>query len=64
MDNKKSRILVVDDEESYRITLASLLEMHEYSVRTANDGVEAINVLQSERFEVALIDIQDRKSVV
>ena len=42
-------ILVVDDEEDLRIILGSLLESMGYEIQTANDGVEALKMIESQQ---------------
>ncbi len=56
--NLPASILVVDDEISYREMLTALLKPEGYWVETANDGVEAINFLQSSVFDLVLLDIK------
>ncbi|SEO33157.1 PAS domain-containing protein [Duganella sp. CF517] len=51
------RILVVDDNADAAQTLASLLEFKGHSIRVANDGIEALEVVQDWIPEVGLIDI-------
>jgi len=50
-------ILVVDDNESYREGLKSILETEGYEVKTVPDGVSAINILQSNQFDLILLDV-------
>jgi DNA-binding NtrC family response regulator len=58
MAKKDGRILVVDDEETFRYMLTSLIEGEGYSVHSAADGVQAINTVQSRAFDVALLDVK------
>lgn len=51
------KILVVDDNADAAQTLASLLEFKGHSIRVANDGVEALEVVEDWIPEVGLIDI-------
>ncbi len=51
------KVLVVDDDESYREGLKSILETEGYEVKTVIDGVSAINILQSNQFDLILLDI-------
>ncbi len=55
---EKPRLLLVDDEEDLRTVLGQELSAAGYEVVTAPDGVEAIRILQTEKFDVALLDIQ------
>ena len=52
-----ARILVVDDNADAAETLADLLQMSGYEVRTAGDARAALEVLQVFRPTVALLDI-------
>jgi len=51
------KVLVVDDDESYREGLRSILETEGYEVKTVIDGVSAINILQSNQYDLILLDI-------
>ena len=53
-----SRILVADDEPSIRFVLQEALEGENHEVVCASDGTEARNLLQSERFDFAFLDIR------
>lgn len=55
---ERARILVVDDDESIRKVLASILEEKGFSVDTAQSGKEGIKKTQCEFYNVALIDIR------
>lgn len=50
-------ILVVDDEESILSIFIELLGMEGYNVITASDGYEAIEKIESEYFDLAIVDI-------
>jgi two-component system, NtrC family, response regulator AtoC len=51
-------ILAVDDEEANLETLTRVLSLEGYFVQTAQDGLEAINVLQTLPFDMILLDIR------
>jgi DNA-binding response OmpR family regulator len=51
------RILLVDDEDSLRLATQARLQSKGYDVMTAADGEEALELLQTEEFDVALLDI-------
>src|SRR5512136_113764 len=55
---EQARILIVDDDESIRKVLASILEEKGYTVDTAQSGKEAIEKTQSEFYNLALVDIR------
>jgi CheY-like chemotaxis protein len=56
-DERKRRILVVDDNRDAVESLAILLEMMNYDVRTAADGVEAVEATSAFSPDVVLLDI-------
>ncbi|MFA6541935.1 MAG: sigma-54 dependent transcriptional regulator [Bacteroidota bacterium] len=59
MAKKKNtaKILVADDEIDFRTTLESVLTDDGHTVITAEDGAAAINVLQENYFDLALLDV-------
>ncbi len=52
------RILIVDDEEAQRRQLAGFLEKQGFNVATAESGQKAIEISQSQYYEVALLDLK------
>ncbi|MEZ4221279.1 MAG: response regulator [Polyangiaceae bacterium] len=52
------RVLIVDDEQSMRETLAANLELEDYEVVEATSGLDALGLFQSQHFDVVLSDIQ------
>jgi len=57
MENKKHRILVVDDEQSILELLTYNLEKEGYEVKSASDGIKAVEVAKAFNPEVILLDI-------
>ena len=53
-----ARILIVDDEESIREVLATILEEEGYVAETAKNGKEAIEKSETTFYNLALIDIR------
>ena len=51
------RVLVVDDEENHRKTLAIGLRLEGFEVMEAEDGERALEVLEKERADVAIVDL-------
>jgi CheY-like chemotaxis protein len=51
-------ILVVDDSAVARAKLKKLFEGHGYIVATANDGLEALETIGKQRFNVILTDLE------
>jgi len=56
--DKHARIIVVDDDESIRKTLAAILEDEGYLVDTAESGKEAILKTNANFYNLALIDVR------
>jgi signal transduction histidine kinase len=52
-----ARLMVVDDEESLRITTAAILEQEGYVVDTASSGDEAIELLNKDDYDLVLTDL-------
>lgn len=52
------RILIVDDEERFRLTLAKLLKVRELDVTTLGSGPEALEVLKQEQYDVIVLDVR------
>jgi len=55
---KSARILVIDDDESIRKVLTTILEDEGYTVDTAKNGKEAIKKSKANFYNLALIDIR------
>ncbi len=53
-----ARILIVDDEDSIRESLARVLDYEDYAVATADSGPAALDQLAEQRFDLALFDIK------
>jgi two-component system chemotaxis sensor kinase CheA len=53
-----SGILVVDDSITSRSLEKSILEAHGYRVRTAVDGLEALELLRAEKADLIITDVQ------
>jgi two-component system response regulator PilR (NtrC family) len=56
--DERTRILVIDDDESIRKVLATILEEEGFIVDTAKDGKEAIKKSNEKFYNLALIDIR------
>ncbi|WP_107994669.1 response regulator transcription factor [Trichococcus paludicola] len=57
MDRKKTRVLVVDDEQSIRDFLTMGLEDEGYSVETAKDGLTALTKMHDNPFNIVILDV-------
>jgi|TARA_B100000795_G_C22799227_1_gene440939 two-component system alkaline phosphatase synthesis response regulator PhoP len=51
------RILLVEDEEHLVDVMKLNLELEGYAVKIAEDGVEALDLWQSQRFDLILLDV-------
>jgi DNA-binding NtrC family response regulator len=58
LSNRKSSILIVDDDRSIRTTLAAILEQDGYEVDTAENGAQAIEKSNDRSFDLALVDMR------
>jgi len=52
------RVLVVDDEERFRLTLAKLLTVSGLEVTTLGSGQEALEALRQAPFDVIVLDVR------
>jgi DNA-binding NtrC family response regulator len=52
------KLLLVDDEERFRDTLAKRLKETGYEVEGAGSGVEALELLAKAKFDIVVMDIQ------
>jgi len=52
------KLLLVDDEERFRDTLAKRLKETGYEVEGAGSGMEALDLLCAEKFDIVIMDIQ------
>ena len=55
--NLKAKILLVDDEEEFIKTLADRLEVRGMTVTGATRGVDAVNLVNEEKFDVIVLDL-------
>jgi len=53
----KAKILVVDDELKIRESFSDILSLEDFDVDTAQNGEEAINLIEEDFYDVALIDL-------
>jgi len=56
MDNKSIKILVVDDEQGIIEAAEMILEFEGFTVFTATDGGEALDIFKKEKPHMAILD--------
>lgn len=52
------RLLLVDDEEDFRTTLASRLRKRKLEVWDVEDGLKAVEVVETKPIDVAVVDVK------
>jgi PleD family two-component response regulator len=57
MENFPGRILVVDDHKTNRLKMSFAVKKEGHEVETAENGVEAMNMLNAKSFDLVLLDI-------
>jgi len=55
---QEMRMLLVDDEDDFRTTLANRLKLRNIDVTDAASGDEAIELVKQKSFDVAVIDVK------
>ncbi|TVO78324.1 response regulator [Sedimenticola selenatireducens] len=55
---KKYRILVIDDEDAIRESLRAFLEDYDYEVSAAGSAEEAMRLLKTQVFDLAVVDMR------
>lgn len=58
MEKNKGKILVVEDEKSLREVLTMLLEGEHYDVTSAPDGLEGVNSIDKDIFDLVITDMK------
>ena len=54
----KQSVLIVDDEQSIRVSLKCMLEKEKYQVETAYNGSKALQKLENNHYDIVLTDIK------
>jgi DNA-binding response OmpR family regulator len=55
--DKKTKILLVEDDPNFGSVLKNYLELNDYEVRLANDGVSGYDQFVSGKFDVCILDV-------
>lgn len=58
MDSEKINVLVADDEDGLRMTISTWLGDEGFEVQQASNGLDAIKIVQTNDFDIALLDIK------
>jgi DNA-binding response OmpR family regulator len=53
----KARVLLVEDEPDILDTVKAILEMHGYEVSLAENGVDGLNKIKTEKPDIVILDI-------
>jgi DNA-binding NtrC family response regulator len=53
-----NKVLIVDDELNMRLVLAALLKKEGYAITSAADGLEALQILKSNKMDVVVTDLK------
>ena len=53
----KTSILIVDDEESIRVSLESILKKENYDVKSSSNALTALEMLQNDHYDLIISDI-------
>jgi two-component system response regulator HydG len=53
-----ARLLVVDDDRTFRLSTAALLRQDGHEVGEAADGATAVEMIRAERFDLVLLDVR------
>lgn len=57
MEDKRLKILIVDDEPDVADTLRHILSLRRYAVTTAYRGEEALGILEKEKMDLIILDL-------
>jgi DNA-binding NtrC family response regulator len=53
-----NKVLIVDDELNMRLVLAAMLKKEGYAITSAADGLEALQILKSNKMDVVVTDLK------
>jgi two-component system response regulator PilR (NtrC family) len=62
MEYTKGRILIIEDEKSMREVLRILLEEEGYEITAASNGLEGMEYLKNDIFDLVVTDIKMPKA--
>jgi two-component system, NtrC family, nitrogen regulation response regulator NtrX len=53
-----AKVLLIDDEKAIRKTMREILEYEKYQVDEAENGIDGLNLMKDESYDVVLLDIK------
>lgn len=57
-EEKKARVLLVDDEVVFTTNMSKILSRRGFEVRAVNDGESAVQAIEDEEFDVVVLDLR------
>ena len=57
MEKEKNKILLVEDDTNFGQVLKNYLELHDFVVELARDGILGLAAFRRERFDICLLDV-------
>jgi len=57
-DIESTKVLVVDDEESIRLSLTAFLDDLDYNVVSVDSAEKALDILKDQSFHIAIVDLR------
>lgn len=58
METQHIKLLIVDDEAEFLVTLGERLEMRDFDVHCVRSGQAALDLCREEKFDLALVDLK------
>lgn len=55
--SERQKILIIDDDEDFRISIGTLLKSHNYEVLEAESGKRGLEMIKSEKPDLIVLDI-------
>jgi len=56
-EKRTAKILIIDDDPASRDIAASFLQVNNYNIETATDGIEALEMIDKDKYDLILSDI-------
>lgn len=52
------KVLLVDDEPRFLVSMGKLLRKHDYNIVTAQSGAEALKIMEEQTFDAVVVDVK------